>query len=84
MPIFTRCLRGKKQGQGHPRRVVTTNKLNMAVVSEYNAAGQKEGPELQFYYNGSLAVLRHFESGLQEVRTVLFYTPILFTKSLTV
>ena len=56
----------------------------MAVVSEYNAAGQKEGPELQFYYNGSLAVLRHFESGLQEVRTVLFYTPILFTKSLTV
>ena len=56
----------------------------MAVVSEYNAAGQKEGPELQFYYDGSLAVLRHFESGLQEVRTVLFYTPILFTKSLTV
>ena len=55
----------------------------MAVVSENNAAGQKGGPELQFYYNGSLTVLRHFEFKLREVRTVLFYTPILSPKPLT-
>ena len=55
----------------------------MAVVSENNAAGQKGGPELQFYYNGSLTVLRQFEFKLREVRTVLFYTPILSPKPLT-
>jgi len=81
--LLTACT-GTEDGKEPLRQVVSTNKYHMRIVSQYNAAGQKEGKELQFYYNGALMALQPFKAGLRDGRTVIFHHPNIFTKPLTV
>jgi len=81
--LLTACT-GTEDGKEPLRRVVTTNQYHMRIVSYYNAAGQKEGKELQFYYNGALMALQPFKAGLRDGPTVIFHHPNIFVKPLSV